>query len=248
MEVRQWFEKDKRRYEAEVKDLKSHYPDLLIYKRPVLLDSETLELRAAFVGKEKLDQPCHGSELVIEGPYSFEIPTSGERITYFIRIVFPRYYPRIAPTMFCIDQRLSQRNLDRHIMEGGQACLCTPNDIRLFFKEEDKISTFIAKLVHPYLVGQYLYDINGRWMMPDRDHGKMGIIQSYQEYFGQELSPESVIRLVQYSSKHQNIRGNDLCPCGSRKLIKKCHFTELSKFYSSFSSRDLDADLKKIAS
>lgn len=221
--MKPWFRTNEKRLIAERKDLSKSFPDLNIihWKGPL---------------KE---------EIIIEGPYTFPILETKDTVTYFIRIVLPDNYPCSPPKMFYIDKYLGKTNLDRHIEQYGKACLCTPTDIRRFFKENDLISVFIKTLVHPHTVGQYLFDLNGRWLLPDRSHGYIGIIETYQEQFGIKSATDIVnflIVIVQGLEKNCYFT----CPCKSGKALRKCHWKKCQEIEALISKENLIYDAQSI--
>lgn len=170
-------------------------------------------------------------EVVVEGFCPLD-PGSGKPAPgYEIVIVLPEQYPRRVPSLYCKDASLP-RDIDRHILQNGRACLCVRSESRRFLGKNYLLVNFIDRLVVPFLVGQFYYDCSGEWPWTDRSHGTAGIDEAWIQLLG--FGGEAEVRAFLEALSRKNGYGGHLpCPCGSGKRLRSCHsklFRELQEW------------------
>ncbi len=140
-----------------------------------------------------------------------------------------------------------QKAIDReyqHIYKDGRLCLATDMEMRLLFREDSSLSRWLQNFVIPFYITYEYYERYGEYPFGDRDHGCMGIIQSYSDIW--KVSYSEAEKMVNYIANY-TYRGHMLCPCGSHKRIRECHGTDFLKIYNDAELyQQLIADYKSI--
>ncbi|MGG7552445.1 SEC-C metal-binding domain-containing protein [Chryseobacterium arthrosphaerae] len=148
----------------------------------------------------------------------------GELIESFNIIigVDKKKYPNAFPEMLSIDDKID-KNHDYHIDSKGEVCFehtyianrMALGGIRLY----DFINYYLPKYFSWILVKKYgNSDILEEWL-----HQEKGTIQFYQEILDTTDNKKIYHFLEQYCNKSK-IQPNDVCYCGSRIKLKKCHY------------------------
>jgi hypothetical protein len=119
---------------------------------------------------------------------------------------------------------------DRHMSQGGMACLFVPEEWLLRPREEKTLIHYLDGPARDYFLWQSLYERGESPPWKDRAHGLPGLLEAYGDMVGME--GESAVRCcMEYLSKEQ-IKGHWPCPCGSGKRTRDCHFTHMRELKS----------------
>lgn len=145
---------------------------------------------------------------------------------YMLKLVFPRNYPKMYPVVYDLNNSIPK---NFHTNPDKTLCLTTPIETSEIFFRNNSLENFINSLLIPYLIG-YLYYRDYK-VMPygERLHGIDGKLEYYKEKFNTEKNT-SIIKFLQIAVK-KNVRGHQLCPCGSNKRIRDCHATEVKSLF-----------------
>jgi hypothetical protein len=226
-----WYEKNPARLDEERSALISKYPLLSLEVRPK--------------GYQVIDDRLLvGEEVVVEGLCQPDPTGEVTRVGYDIAIILPVDYPRRIPTLYCRDQGLP-RDIDRHILSDGRACLCVVSEVRRYLKDNYRLVDFVERLVHPFLVGQYYFDFHGKWPWQDRSHRINGILEAYEELTGLNDLP-TIRGFMEILSKERPVKGHWLCPCGSGKRLRDCHSSLYRELRESTAYVDVADDLRTL--
>ena len=162
--------------------------------------------------------------LVIEGQLGFTVPFESLTIEddYQIRIRFPPKYPREPPIVFEVGCKIPRKF--QHFMSDGSLCLGAPEDVRMRFDKHHNLLHFIEVQVVPYLFSVSYFREYGEMPFGELQHGGLGLLQFYAEYFETELWP--TLLLLKYLVDGKPI--SRACPCGSGIKIDYCHGLKLN--------------------
>ena len=145
---------------------------------------------------------------------------------YSIELRIPDNYPEGTPWLFC-DRNEIPWEIDRHVeSKEGMACLCVASEYRKYWPHGFDLAAFLENLVKPFLVGQAYYQIHGHWPPGrERSHGRQGIIEAYEDFLAplESLSIEVIKHFMRLLSYQNHPKGDEQCPCGSGKQLRKCH-------------------------
>lgn len=189
---------------------------------------------------------------VVHGTYSVEVPTSEKNIEYGIVLVTPSNYPNRPPDMFVNDAKLpiptKGSYKERHIMNGGLACLAVDAEISLRWRPNPNLVNFLESFVAPFLVWQAYYDTHGKpppW--GDRPHEEDGILDFYKEFWG-EIDSEAlnIKHLMTLLSQKNAPKGHEICPCGSGKRLRDCHWGLVKDRWQKLYHHDVMKDIEKL--
>jgi hypothetical protein len=165
---------------------------------------------------------------VAMGVFVLEVPGTTRKYEYQIALVFPDDYPKHPPRMYANDEKLPI-NIDRHIVNGGQACLGAPSEIQHRWQSAPNLVSFLDEIVAPFLVWQIYYDAYGcspEW--GQRPHGKEGILEFYTEALGFERNV-NIASFMTLLARKNPPGGHELCPCGSGRRLRTCHREVVAK-------------------
>lgn len=200
-------------------------------------NAEKLIIRHAGKVREKhshlLLKRTAGDALVVEGQLGFAVPFKSLTIQdeYQIRIRFPPKYPREPPIVFDVGCKIPRKFA--HFMPDGSLCLGAPEDVRVRFDSHRNLLRFVDVQVVPYLFSASYFREYGEMPFGELQHGGLGLLQFYAEYFETELWP--TLLLLQYL-----VDGKDssrACPCGSGTQIEYCHGGKLDTLRPHLSPR-----------
>lgn len=191
--------------------------------------------------------PATGLE-AFEGALPLVAPKSGVVRRIPVRIVFPRSYPDGEPRAFdYTDKFLPHTSLRHFYSADGRCCLWLPWDSKWQPHRRDALLDFMAHLAI-FFNHQLLFDINAKWPVPARGHGRDG----YREFLVEKLRVSgqdfpSFIPLLLDGARVAYLP----CPCGSGKQAKRCHLVVVNELLSKIgraSLREHVAWIKEAAS
>lgn len=141
--------------------------------------------------------------------------------SFEIGIEVPSDFPTTLPSVREIGTRTANYP---HVNPSGTFCLGIPTKVRDTFAKEGTLLSFIEKVIVPYLYAFRIWQEFGVYPFGDLDHGGDGILQSYRDYF--DTDDLGVIQFLGINVTG-TYKGHHLCPCGSKKKIRKCHGAKL---------------------
>lgn len=150
---------------------------------------------------------------------------------YSIKIKLLPDYPDSVPVVREIGGRIprpGENSGDRHLFTNGNCCLFVKEETWKYYPKGMTIVDFIKNIVTYYFLNQTYYELTGKWLWGERQHGIYGIIEFYQE----ELKSKDlklIVAFIQYLAK-TTIKKNRPCYCGSRKKLQNCHYRVLNNY------------------
>ena len=153
---------------------------------------------------------------------SFPIKEDGAVLDrYSIDVRVPRDFPKALPVLREVGGRIPW-NADRHVNSNGDACLFVPDERWRYFPERGTLLEFLIGPVRNFLIGQSLFESAGKWPFGQRGHGNAGILEAYGEMLNISPDRETVMAFLGLLSRRE-VKGHWPCPCGSDKILRKCH-------------------------
>ncbi|MBT3256935.1 MAG: hypothetical protein HN366_10815 [Deltaproteobacteria bacterium] len=183
---------------------------------------------------------------VAHGVYIRSAPDVHGEVEYGITLWLPEKYPKLPPILFCNDPKLPSNNIDRHILKNGQACLEVFPEINRRWPQGSNLVDFLDRLVEPFLAWQAYYDAFGEppeW--GERAHGKKGIVEYYADLIG-EPADETIIGFMKLMARKNQPKGHEICPCGSGKKLRNCHYKTLECGRKLIAPNDVLKDLMQL--
>lgn len=133
-------------------------------------------------------------------------------------------FPHIKDIGECIDPEYPHRYV------SGILCLATEIDFKLHFMNGFDLVKWMEDFVEPYYYSYEYFQRFGHYPFGDREHGYMGTLQSYCDWFeSQKIEVISSILLRIEST--DCYRGHHSCFCGSKKKMRDCHGRKILPFY-----------------
>lgn len=117
-----------------------------------------------------------------------------------------------------------------HSYTNGKLCLETDSKIRIRFINGFNLIDWMDEFVEPYFVSYEYYQLYGEFPNGERQHGILGIIESYQDLLHAKDLNETYI-IMRYI-RNTVYRGHHSCPCGSKLHLRSCHGKWLLPFYN----------------
>ena len=178
-----------------------------------------------------------------QGRVGFSIDHDAKRLegTYALDFVFPSEYPASPPFVF--EREGSIPKDFGHFMAAGNLCLGAPVEVRRRFAEHKTLLRFIDDQVIPYLFAYSFKKRYGRLPFGELDHGTIGLLQYYMEFFGSGLIE---------TMKLLKCLADDLapplmaCPCGAGDRLQDCHGPNLSALRPHQSPREFENELRQM--
>jgi len=156
----------------------------------------------------------------IRGVFSFSATFQGETIpdSFSVLIRLQDDYPDSPPTVQETGGRIPP---DFHQYPDRTLCLGAPVEVWRRFKSDPRLITFVETLVVEYLYGYAYFEKYGEMPFGELSHGAQGIREYYQELFGTD-DAQIILALLKVMADG-TYRGHHICPCGSVKILRKCH-------------------------
>ena len=105
----------------------------------------------------------------------------------------------------------------------------TDIDIRRKIKPNYSLSKYIT-LIAQFLGTYEYYQRYKNFPFGDREHGNLGIIESYKEIFN--VTTNQQVSILMQIGKLKNKYKNQKCPCNSNLKFKNCHWNTLNSIVS----------------
>jgi len=191
-----------------------------------LLKKHIEQLNTMFPGF-RLSERIDGEYSVI-GNLNFTVRHDGNVVKddYDIEIVIPDKYPQYPPTVQEVGNKIL-RCPGNHINDDGTFCFGAPLAIKHTFSQHRDLLWFVREQVVRFLFNHsYKRDFGIR---PDDElsHGPKGLLEYYYELFHTQdnITVLEFLRLL----SEQQYDDQGLCPCGSGRKIRKCHYRLIKK-------------------
>lgn len=183
------------------------------------LDEEILELCKKHPGLSQLyptDYELVRGVVVFDTAYQ-----ASPRIQdwFEIEIIIPPDYPAVLPQVIELQGKIPDDY--GHLNADGTFCLATPSAVGITFEKNPTLKGFVDSLVVPYLYSYCCFRDFAIYPFGERSHGLAGLVEHYCDLFDVEASPslwDGIQRIAKYG-----YRGHHPCPCGSGKIVRKCH-------------------------
>lgn len=201
---------------------------------------ELLKSRSEFERKEG-----ERGEIAVTGPYALDATYDGIRLAeeFRLHVIVPADYPASLPRVKEVSGAIDSDY--EHLYRNGTFCLGIQGELLLAQLEKPSLATFLDGPVRSYLYSYLFRERYGRYPFGDRAHGAAGILQYYEELFG-ETNPIRTIKLLEAVCLDE-YRGHLPCPCGSGFIARKCHGEEILKLKKSGAATAFVYDLETIA-
>jgi hypothetical protein len=171
----------------------------------------------------KLSEDAPG-RWVVRGLLSFSATFNGTTINdaFYILIVLPDDYPNSPPVVQETGGRIPA---DFHQYGDRTLCLGVPVEVYGRFKADPRLLAFVKTLVIEYLYGYAYQQKHGTLPFGELSHGCQGIREYYHHAFNTQ-DVQIVLALLKILAD-ETYRGHHACPCGSGKILRKCHGPDL---------------------
>jgi hypothetical protein len=185
-----------------------------------------------------LNQVQHGSFSPYAGDEEFPIHLVGEVLiahngepsSIQLELHIPLRYPDGPPRTFEVGG-LIPRGSDRwHLMTDNSLCLGSRIEVIRRFRADPTIRGYLDSLVFPYLHGYMSRNQSGVPPQGELPHGAEGTLKDYQRILNVE-HPQRVLPLLAMLALDR-FPGNQSCPCGSGKKLKRCHLWRILEIKS----------------
>jgi len=205
----------------------------------VSLKNEITELCNEFKGVKVLTR---NSQFIIHGVISFNAHyNSLESIEdwFEVEISIPADYPKSLPDIKELQGKVHS-DYD-HLNSDSSFCLASPLAIQQAFNLQPTLLGFAKNLVIPYLYSYCYWKKYKIYPFGERSHGLSGIAEHYLDIFETEATPE-LFKGLKRIAKH-GYRGHHPCPCGSGKIIRKCHMQVVQEISHIDAKKVLETEL-----
>lgn len=180
-------------------------------------------LQATLAGYPGLSVRQAGDVVLIEGIFDVRC---GDAVidTFLISIEVDGEYPKKQPVCREVGGRIPA-TAEHHMNANGTMCLGVPEDIWSRMQGTFEINSFIESCLRPFLIGASCKLRGEPWPFGERAHGAAGIVEFYGERLG-TLDESRVLDIIAMVSA-PHVRGHWQCPCGSGRVLRRCHQAEL---------------------
>ena len=160
---------------------------------------------------------------------------------YQIGLSIPDNFPASPPYVYETGGKIPKKF--GHFMQAGNLCLEAPVEVRRRFAEHRNLSQFIDDQVVPYLFAYSHKCAYGCLPFADREHGILGLLQYYSEFFGtSRVAAVGLLKCLADGWAPPLMR----CPCGSGHKLRDCHSRKLSELRPHLSRDSFEAELRNI--
>lgn len=200
---------------------------------------ELLEARSEF----ERDDGKQG-EIAVIGPYALDATCDGIRLAedFRLQLTVPADYPASLPRVREVSGAIDPGY--EHLYSDGSLCLGIQGELLLAQLEKPSLPALLDGPVRSYLYSYLFHERYGRYPFGDRAHGVAGILQYYEELFG-ETDPMRTIKLLEAVCL-DGYRGHLPCPCGSGLIARKCHGEDILRLKKSGAAAAFSFDFRII--
>lgn len=157
---------------------------------------------------------------VIRGMLSFSATFQDVTITdaFSILIVLPDDYPDSPPIVQETGGRIPA---DFHQYPDRTLCLGAPVEVWRRFKANPCLLAFVETQVVEFLYGYTHLKKHGSLPFGELSHGCQGIREYYMDFFSTD-DVQITLALLKLLADGK-YRGHLICPCGTGRILRKCH-------------------------
>jgi hypothetical protein len=139
------------------------------------------------------------------------------RIEMRVPSEFPERWPKIWETAGRIP-----RTVARHVYpQDGSLCILLPHEAYFTLPSTLTLTEYLVGPVRTYFIGQCCVETGQEWPWGERSHGILGIDEFYQEILG--TKDRRTIGKFLFLILENKFKGHWQCPCGSGKIMRRCH-------------------------
>ena len=181
--------------------------------------------------------------LWVRGGVGFSIAHKSRTVEdcYQLELAIPDDFPASPPFVFERGGKIPEEF--GHFMQAGNLCLEAPVEVRRRFAEHQNLSRFIDDQIVPYLFA-YSYKCDyGSLPFADRDHGILGLLQYYTEFFGTSRIAAMGLLKCLADGWAPPLMG---CPCGSGCKLRDCHSRKLNELRPHLPRDSFEAEHRQI--
>ncbi len=158
--------------------------------------------------------------VILDGKFVVTGP-KGPFDAYMVNIKVSSAFPWQEPIVVETGDRIP-KTIDRHIFPNTGRCCLGIWEEWLLTAPDHTFLTYLSGWLHDYFVSQTSFEAKGEWPYGERSHGDEGVNESYAELL--EVPNDATVisdylRLLARSIA----KGHTPCPCGSGKILRKCH-------------------------
>ncbi len=163
--------------------------------------------------------------VIIEGifdvmPIQEESRSAGKLDSFQIRLKIPYNFPRIEPRLFATDKGRIPIDPDRHTNKDGSCCFEVWEGW-LATQEAPYIEALLCGPVNYYFFGQHYFELHKKWPDSEYAHYGTGLLESFSDKLKCRPKESEVRYHLRLFSKPWP-KGHWLCPCGSKKILRRC--------------------------
>jgi hypothetical protein len=120
-----------------------------------------------------------------------------------------------------------------HLNPNGSFCVATPEDLKDRLKKDGNVVKSFLTAIIGYLFQYEYWRKYGVQPVGERSHGDQGLAESRTEKIWEnylqpfDIDSIEVVRKLLLIPRLRKHMKKDSCPCGSRKLFGKCHYSTL---------------------
>ena len=132
----------------------------------------------------KLHAELKGTCIQITGRYLLtengaNINPNGPITEFDVEINLPSGFPYGEPEVYEVGGRIPWKP-DRHINPDGCCCI-TVWEHWLVSAGEHSFASFMKGPLHQFFLGQYLFEVTGKWPVGEYSHGRKGLQEAFAE-------------------------------------------------------------------
>lgn len=127
-----------------------------------------------------------------------------------------------------------------HRYSNGTLCLGSSIELWQSYSTNHSIIKYIDDFIKPYFFRYCCMQEYGSFPIGEYSH-KTGVLESYMDLLG-TFKKGQIILMLDFYLKEKN----ELCPCGSSKRFKECHYKTLSNNINLVPRHIVESDIKKI--
>lgn len=150
---------------------------------------------------------------------------------YLIDIEFPFNYPKRIPRVYETGGRIP-RIADRHMYSTGECCLYLPFQLAEIHPDGSSLSDFLDNPVRSFFVSQSYFEVTKTWIFDEWPHGTDAVFEYYASRLG--TNDKNIISRYLLVISKKEIKGHWLCPCGSGKLLRQCHYELVRRLHKDY--------------
>lgn len=181
---------------------------------------------------------CRNSFIGIRGQYYLNCSFKGKAYQklFDITILIDKTGHSSIPILLLRNERKPPEF--EHIYKDNTCCLGLTHEIISIWGEEQSAIVFFEKIINIFLINLISFQNYKKCATEERPHGVTGLLEYYAEVLIMSIKgcENTLPYILKRIKRKEYAKGHNICPCGSGRIIRNCHSSQINTFIKNLNS------------